>query len=283
MEISPAPAPPALDLPLQQHPSFARMLGPRCTSYGIYDQGSAVGHVQLIRRGRLWLASRGPVWLDPGAQTAGMRALRRHLPGWSGLVINAETPVKDGWQAGFVRLSTGLTVAEWQLGAVAQMRAALHPKWRNRLVRAENAGLRVIQSTLPADPAHWLLANDGTQQRAKCYRAWPASLCAAYARANPDQAQLWTADRGDGPLAAVLVLIHGTVASYQIGWSGAAGRAAHAHNLLLWRAACWLADQGVRRFDLGSVDSKSTPGLAHFKLGTGAAMRTLGGTWATLC
>jgi len=282
MEIAPAPAPPGLDLPLQQHAGFARILGPHCTSYGIYDQGVAVGHVQLIRRGRFSLASRGPVWLDAGAEAEGMRALRRSLPAGSGLVVNAETRVTSGWRSGFVRLAGGITVADWALGPADDMRAALHSKWRNRLVRAEKSGLQVKRCALPADPAHWLLVQDGQQQRSKGYHAWPASLCAAYARSNPEQVQLWTADLGCGPVAAVLVLIHGAVATYQIGWAGPAGRNSHAHNLLLWSAACWLADRGLRRFDLGSVDEGRAPGVAHFKRGTGAAVRQLGGTWATL-
>ena len=52
-----------------------------------------------------------------------------------------------------------------------------------------------------------------------------------------------------------------------------------AHNLLMWRAALWLARQGHRRLDLGPIDTANAPGLARFKLGIGAHARRLGGTW----
>ena len=90
------------------------------------------------------------------------------------------------------------------------------------------------------------------------------------------------ADRGEGPVAAMMFLRHGSTATYHIGWSNAQGRAAHAHNLLLWRAAERLSSKGVKTLDLGTLDTVNAPGLARFKLGTGAMPHRLGGTWVTL-
>ena len=44
------------------------------------------------------------------------------------------------------------------------------------------------------------------------------------------------------------------------------------------QAALALRDDGVRWLDLGTVDTDVAPGLAHFKLGTGAELRQLGAT-----
>jgi hypothetical protein len=45
------------------------------------------------------------------------------------------------------------------------------------------------------------------------------------------------------------------------------------------RHALVLARRGITRLDLGTLDTEAAPGLARFKLGSGAAARALGGTW----
>jgi lipid II:glycine glycyltransferase (peptidoglycan interpeptide bridge formation enzyme) len=77
----------------------------------------------------------------------------------------------------------------------------------------------------------------------------------------------------------MLYLIHGTAATYHVGWSGEEGRRLGAHNLLLWEAMSRLAAHGVRRLDLGGVNTQSSAGVARFKLGAGGEVVTLAGTW----
>ena len=45
-----------------------------------------------------------------------------------------------------------------------------------------------------------------------------------------------TALAGKEPVAAALLFIHGQAATYQVGWSNAAGRTSSAMRLVLWRA-----------------------------------------------
>ena len=49
-----------------------------------------------------------------------------------------------------------------------------------------------------------------------------------------------------------------------------------------WQAAQALRAEGVRWLDLGSVDNEAAPGLARFKLGTGARLCRLGATCLVL-
>lgn len=163
-------------------------------------------------------------------------------------------------------------------GSETQRRAALHPKWRNQLRRAEAAGLHIRHAPLPADPNHPLLLAEAAQARQRGYTIWPRALTAAFAGAAPDQTRLFTAHAGRHPVAHMLFLRHGSGATYHIGHIDAAGKAACAHNLLLWRAANWLAEQGHLRLDLGPLSSR-TPGLNRFKLRGGAAVAETGGTW----
>ena len=77
----------------------------------------------------------------------------------------------------------------------------------------------------------------------------------------------------------MLFLLHGVAATYEIGWSGERGREMHAHNLLLWQAIGELQARGVRRLDLGGVNTGRSAGLARFKLGTGGEVLTLAGSY----
>mgnify|MGYP000091342633 CR=1 FL=1 len=48
---------------------------------------------------------------------------------------------------------------------------------------------------------------------------------------------------------------------------------------LALRALAWLAAKGLRPLDLGVLNAEGASGLARFKLGTGARVGRLGGTW----
>ncbi|MFZ5961317.1 GNAT family N-acetyltransferase [Thalassococcus sp. BH17M4-6] len=269
-------------IPLLQSPEFARTLTalglPVRRHQGCFGPGSsAVWQVQSRRLavlGPVDLISRGPVWDGPPRMAAWLQALPRSRP----LILNAGTACPNGLRdAGFWPLITPASLAILDLQDPTLMRAALHQKWRNRLVRAEGAGLQVTQG--PLSPGHWLLSAEVAQQRSKRYRGLPAGTWLPFAMANPGKAQVVEARDRDGPVAAALILRHGAMATYQIGVSTDSGRRSNAMNLVLWRAICALADVGVRQLDLGAVNTDDAPGLARFKLGTGAQIHRLGGTW----
>ena len=163
-------------------------------------------------------------------------------------------------------------------GSPQDRRAALHPKWRNQLRKAETAGMAIDHAPLPPDPNHPLLLAEGLQARTRGYANWPARLTAAFAAAAPAQTRLFTARHDDTVVAHMLFLLHGTGATYHVGQTTASGRALCAHNLLLWEAAHWLGAVGAATLDLGLLHPGTT-GLDRFKLRTGAAAMATGGTW----
>ncbi len=196
-------------------------------------------------------------------------------------IINGECDDPAAYRRlGYRQMITPAHLAEWDL-TQPDRRAAMHQKWRNRLVRAEGHGLRLRETVWDGAP-HWLFAHADALARARRYRPYPFALLAAFARLNRGQALLFEAYAKGQPVAAVLTLRHGTTATYQTGWAGPQGRATHAHNLLLDRAATRLTALGHTTFDLGTVETDHTAPLAHFKLGTGANLRRLGGTWLRL-
>lgn len=296
VRLSEKPFAPRAALPLQQHPAYGRALsrlGRESRAAVIEDAGGlAIGRAQLIvRRGAgagLALLSRGPVWQGdpcPATRAAALGRLHRALDlgPLSALVINAEAPAEAEAlrRAGALALLTPAHIAEWDLSQPPEaLRAAMDGKWRNRLAAAGRGPLKIQRSVFRGPAGHWLLTREAAQAKARGYRGLPPGFLAAYGAANPGGAQLFCAMQGGTAVAAMLFLRHGSAATYQTGWAGPEGRALSAHNLILWRAARWLARQGVTRLDLGTLDTETAPGLARFKMGTGAALRPLGGTWA---
>lgn len=227
--------------------------------------------------GRVDLISRGPVARDPECLIDWLRRFQ-HWQDGRPLLLNADgLPAGALRSAGFWPLVTAGTLAMLPLGEAATMRAALQQKWRNRLNRSEGVGLRVTRHAL--DAGHWLLAAEARQARARGYRALPPQFSQAFAAANPGKALVFEARFRGQPVAAVLVLRHGAMATWQIGHVTEQGRALNAMNLTLWTAMDWLAEQGHRVLDLGLINTDDAQGLARFKLGTGAACHRLSGTW----
>lgn len=123
---------------------------------------------------------------------------------------------------------------------------------------------------------HPLLTYDATQSRTRRYQNWPTALTAAFASAAPDKTHLFTALLRGYPVAHMLMLSHGTRATYHIGHTTDQGRSLHAHNLILWDAMNTLAARGITSLDLGP---KTTDQIDRFKRRAGAKVQSTGGTW----
>ncbi|AHD01122.1 GNAT family N-acetyltransferase [Leisingera methylohalidivorans] len=282
-DASPVPSPPCGKIALrpralQQSAEFARALA-ACGQVPVMLP--QLQDMLVLRRrlpGGLPLAMVNRAAIpDPGALRA---ALQDHGLGRTPLILSPETPAPGLSRLGAVPLVTPAHAALWDLtGDPGQRRAALHQKWRNRLNHGETQGLRLTRQNLPHDPRHWLFAADAKQQTARGYRSWPIHLTLAYARENKGRAKLFQAFEGKDPVAAILILTHGSAATYHIAHTTARGKRLSAHPLLLWEAAGWLAAKGICRLDLGLINTGRAAGLARFKLGTGAKAHRLGGTW----
>ncbi|WP_188790648.1 GNAT family N-acetyltransferase [Salipiger pallidus] len=274
----------SLIVPLTQSPEFGQTLKAfglpvRCGLVGPERAPEMQWLIQSRRLpllGQVDLISRGPVlrsetaiedWL-PLCQN------RRCTP----LLINADDVDTNGLRAaGFWPLITPATIAMLTLGPERGMKAALHQKWRNRLSRAQASKITVTRRPIGRD--HWLLRAEQEQARSRGYRSLPPDLVAAYAATNPGKALIWEALHRKTPVAAIAILRHGRMATWQIGVTHPEGRKLNAMNLLLWEAMLWLAAHGHDRLDLGILNTDDAPGLTHFKLGTGAKAHRLGGTW----
>lgn len=266
----------ALSLPLQQHPNFAaalRMLGQPVT---LQDIAHAATVVSLKRCG-ISFASRGPIWLNATELTEKSKQLRQ-----SGLrLINADADDPLAYRdAGFRMVHSPANVAEMDLrGSDQDILARARSKWRNIWRRSHSSGLTFRQERFSAQKHAWLLEADLRQQREKRFRALPHSLIEAYAVNKRKDVIVHLAYRKQDPVAGMLFLLHAPVATYHLGWANDDAKCWGAHHRLLMDAAIGLGGRGFTRLDLGQVATDTTPGLARFKIGTGAAVRPLGGTW----
>lgn len=257
-------------LPLQQSPVYAEALArlgavPRWVDLGC-------GKALVIERGRLRMVMRGPVWSD-GCLAPDRRKALRGLARWPGVTI--ATPEEDIRGFGLIPLVTPLHHTVWQLGP--GLRAGMARNWRNHLSRAERSAVRITRGD--GATLDQLILAEGQQRAQRRYRALPE----AFTRALPgDCLRLWEWRKAGAMQAGMAFIRHGTSASYHLAWGSDLARAESVHHLMLTRAAEALFAEGVRWLDLGSLDSERAPGLARFKLGTGAGLRRLGATLLVL-
>lgn len=225
-----------------------------------------------IERTGVRMVFRGPVWTEVVGADERRLAIRRLARRFGPTFVTPDEPVAG---FGLVPLVTPLHHAVWDLAG--DLRAGLDRRWRNHLSGAERRGLVVAKGGAAALES--LIAADLVQRKVRRYRTLPAG----FSRAVPQKAlRLWEW-RQDGELGAAMCFVrHGLTASYHLAWAGPAARQGAVHQLMLWQAALALRAEGVRWLDLGSVDTEAAPGLARFKLGTGAALRRLGATCMVL-
>ncbi|NNG05869.1 MAG: GNAT family N-acetyltransferase [Inquilinus sp.] len=150
------------------------------------------------------------------------------------------------------------------------LRAGLKQKWRNTLNRAERHDL-AVQNDEGRGILPWVLARYAADRKARGYPGPAPGFLRALGGAFAPEGRLLilTAAKDRPVVAAVVLVLHGTAATYQIGWSSEQGRRLGAPSLLLWRAVEGLKARGIRDFDLGGVNDRDAAGVKAFKAGLG--------------
>lgn len=274
--------------------SCMKAMGVACLRVRVEAEGRTVALAQFIGRRlaglmSVVLCSRGPIWtesLTAADKDEVYRRLRASVP-----LLRPRfaffTPEEEAGEAlglsNWRRVMTGYSTVTLDLSqSREQLRAGLEGKWRNRLVAAEVAGLTVQR--LGANPAQWrwLLEQEDAMREQRGVQGLPSGFIERYIQARKSAAQTVLTLRADHQgerVAAMMFLLHGTAATYQVGWSNDSGRQLNAHNLLLWQAIEALQQRGVRLLDLGGVNTQRSAGIARFKLGTGGRVLCLAGTY----
>ena len=245
---------------------------------------------RIARLPVLTTALRGPLAFRPGALDAGSGPLRATIGAlqrrWPHLLICAPDLADGPATTAALRacrlrqVFTPQAFARVDLsGDSLALRRRLDGKWRNRLVKAEAAGLRVEVARGGA-ALTWLCAAHQRTMTARRFKGLPSDFLADLAAASARRdVFVCVAERRRETLAAALFLRHGAGATYVAAAAEAPGRAAHAGTLLLWRGLVALQEAGATGCELGPVDTDRAPGLARFKLGAAASLVVPCGTW----
>jgi lipid II:glycine glycyltransferase (peptidoglycan interpeptide bridge formation enzyme) len=283
--------------PLQQdwaYGSSLMMLGVPVLRARIFQDQELVGQAQFIVRkwgglGSMALCTRGPVWTKPlsvAEEAAAYAALKKSLPltGIRFMVVTPEVP--EGQVHGLKpmrRIMSGLSTVMLDLTpTLEQLRAQLDRRWRHRLVGGESSEMSIHRVGTNVGQYRWLLDAEIQQRTDKKLEGLPVPFFDNYvhSRKQPSQNILTLrADVGRDRIAAMMFLIHGTAATYQVGWTSDKGREMHAHNLILWKGIEELKARGIRMLDLGGVNTIRSAGIARFKMSTGGKVLTLAGTY----
>ena len=283
--------------PLQQDWAYGasmKMLGVSVLRVVIEQDGAPVAIAQFLLRCwgaavALVLCSRGPVWLhalSPDDKKKVYRLIKTSLPlaGLKWVVVTPEEPLSaqlglSPWR----RVMTGAATVMLDLQAPEdQIRAGFERNWRNKLNSAEKGQLQVARMSPKPGAYRWLLEAEQAQRRLRGLEGLPLPFFDVYmqARKNPNGSMLnYRADLGRQAVAGMVFLIHGSHATYQVGWGNEQGRDEKAHHVLLWRAICDLKAMGIRQLDLGGVNTQRSASLARFKMGLGGQVCQFAGTY----
>lgn len=241
------------------------------------------------RLGGVALCSRGPLWLQPLSpdnQARAYAAMRKTLP-LKGLRFMLITPeVAHGVAHGLSpwrRVMTGMSTVMLDLTPPMEtLRAQLERRWRHRLVGSEASELTVHRVGTNPGQFRWLLDAEMQQRGDKGLEGLPVEFFEQYVQSRKQSTKTiltLRADAGRDRVAAMMFLIHGEAAIYHVGWTSEKGRALHAHNLILWKGMEELRARGIRRLDLGGINTIRSAGIARFKMSTGGQVLTLAGTY----
>ena len=150
------------------------------------------------------------------------------------------------------------------------LRKNLKKKWRNQLNKAEKQNLTITISDTGAYFS-WFMQHYTADKAKRKYDGPSPKIITKLAKefSRGQKMLIATALLEDQPIAAILIFIHGSNATYQIGYTSGAGREKCAHHLLLWNAVIALKERNINDFDLGGINDESAKGVKTFKEGLG--------------
>ena len=274
--------------------SSLMMLGVPVLRARIFQDQEPIAQAQFIVRkwgglGSMALCTRGPVWfksLTPAEEAKAYLALKKSLP-LKGIRFMVVTPeVAEGQPHGLSsmrRIMSGMSTVMLDLNpSLEELRAQLDRRWRHRLVGGESSEMTIHRVGTNVGQYRWVLDAEIQQRTDKKLEGLPIPFFDNYVHARKQPAHnilTLRADLGRDRIAAMMFLIHGTAATYQVGWTSEKGRDMHAHNLILWKGIEELKSRGIRMLDLGGVNTIRSAGIARFKMSTGGKVLTLAGSF----
>ena len=235
---------------------------------------------------------RGPVFLTETTDLAdrfdALRLLKesdlrlsRMIKFWTPEILESPNNGSSFQNLKLRRVMTGHNTVWLNLNSDSKgLRQKLEGNWRNGLVKAEKQGLK-IRASSDLKTIEWITSIYEALRKKRRFGGPSATLLRAAYQCASDRSNfiVLQASLKHELAAAILLVRHGTSATYVIGWNNDVGRRTNANTLLLWQGMLILKNENVSSFDLGGIDTHSLPGIARFKLGMGGEIASLAGTY----
>lgn len=265
--------------------------------------GAEAGLVQIIEARTAFgllhalILDRGPLWFDNFGSAvhiaAFFQALNTEFPIRWGRKRRIIPEVDNSPAAQKLLLQTGLKEQKshnyqtlwWDIAQKEEdLRQNLSKSWIKSLKKSQNSNIEVVWDDKLKFFNEFKL-NYEVDKQMKGYENISPQLLDNFASlpTRPSPIVIGKAMKEGQCIAGVLFLKHGSCATYQVGWTSAAGRQYCAHHALLWNAQFMYDTYGIKTLDLGGItdgDTGHETGLAKFKKGTGASLTTLVGQYA---
>lgn len=258
--------------------------------------GREAGMVQILEASLLWktfhalVLDRGPLWFEGYGSLEDfdqfLKALLKQFPRRVGRRYRIIPEMNQSLALQDIMIGYGFekhgnpyeTIILDLTQDIESLRANLKKNWRGTLSKAERDKDLVVDWTITTADYKVFLQNYASDKAAKDYNGPSVKLLTALARTflPGGKMRFGRVVKDRQVLASVLLLKHGTGATYQVGWSSDAGRRAGAQNLLLWHAIVELKKDGIKQLDLGGVNDETAKGVKKFKEAMGGRLIRFG-------
>lgn len=148
---------------------------------------------------------------------------------------------------------------------IEDIRASLDSKWRNQLKTAEKNNFIVHSDFLRFDEMMKLYE---VEQQEKGFVGVKTELLQSMRQIPDSPLRVFYIENENQEIIAYDIFYrHANDATYYVGWNSNEGRKKYLNNLLLYHAAIFLKEEGVRTLDLGGIEYVHTESIAKFKDG----------------
>lgn len=163
---------------------------------------------------------------------------------------------------------------------IEERRGNLKKNWRNMLARAEKDNI-VTHFDFSTDHLKLAIGKYALDKAEKGFDGPSVELLVALSKTFGSQNKilLGRAEKEGNVLGYALFFMHGSSATYQIGWTSAQGRTNGAQNKLLWDSLEALKQKGITDLDLGGVNDETAKGVKKFKEGMGGTLVSFSGLY----
>lgn len=154
----------------------------------------------------------------------------------------------------------------------------LGSSWRKNIKRALKNDL-TLEWDLDGKYLDWILGHYQAEKSEKQYHGPPSAMLRDLSNSFDHGHTLIVRALHQGrPVAGIMIILHGTSATYQMACRKSGGRnSLSLHHYMLWEGIQFLKERSYTDFDLGGIHHDMPEGLQHFKKAAGGRLITLAG------